>query len=310
MNSGELAAAVRRCPATTIVGLAAILFTGWYWAGNDAGLWVLDARAFHGEPWRLVTSALLHGDLFHLAFNLYWLWVFGSQVESVWGSARTLALYAMLAAASNEAEYAVLDGGIGLSGVGYGLFGLVWMLEKHDRRFRGAIDRRTTEVFVGWFFICIVLTAAKVLPVANFAHAAGWALGIIVGAAVTAGSRAKRISYWLGLVACLGLVTLGSTAGRRFVNFSANVGEDWFVLGTRALQADDYPRAVEFLEAAVAANGSRTGWWRNLGIAYEKLDRYAAAADAFERSYQLDPSATDMHDAAAYCRARASAHQQ
>lgn len=310
MNPGELAAVVRRFPATTLVGLAAILFTGWCWAGNDAGPLVLDARAFHGEPWRLVTSALLHGNIFHLGFNLYWLWVFGSQIESVWGSARTAALYALLAVGSNEAEYAVLDGGIGLSGVGYGLFGLVWMLEKHDRRFRGAIDRRTTEVFVAWFFICIVLTATKYLPVANFAHAAGWALGIVVGAAVTAGSRAKRSLYWLGLVACLALVTLGGTAGRRFVNFSAHVGEDWFVIGTQALEKDDYPRAVEFLEAATAANGNRTGWWRNLGIAYEKLDRYAAAADAFERSYRLDPSATDMRDAAVYCRIRARSAEE
>ena len=304
MNSGELAAAVRRCPATTVVGLAAILFTGWYWAGHDVSRWTIDARAFHGEPWRLVTSALLHGDIFHLGFNLYWLWVFGSQVEAVWGSARTAALYAMLAAGSIEAEYAVLDGGIGLSGVGYGLFGLVWMLEKHDARFRGAIDRRTTEVFVGWFFICIVLTATKYLPVANFAHAAGWVLGALTGAAVTAGSQAKRGLYWLSLILCLGLVTLGSTAGRRYVNFSTNVGEDWAIIGTEALKDRDYRRAVEFLEAAVGANGRHTGWWRNLGIAYEKLDRFAEAADAFERSYQLDPSATDMRDAAAYCRMR------
>lgn len=310
MKPREIAAAISACPATALVGLAAILFTGWYWAGNDAARWVLDARAFHGEPWRLFTSAFLHADIFHLAFNLYWLWVFGSRVEAIWGSTRTAALYAVLAAGSNEMEYAVLDGGIGLSGVGYGLFGLVWMLEKHDPRFRGAIDRRTTEVFVGWFFICIVLTATKYLPVANFAHAAGWALGALVGAAVTAASQGKRVLYWLGLVSCLGLVTFASTAGRRFVNFSPRVGQDWAYIGTQALEDGDYPRAVEFLESAVAANGKRPGWWRNLGIAYEQLDRYAAAADAFDRSYQLDPSATDMRDAAADCRARAGRAQE
>lgn len=309
MKPRDILAAIQQCPATTLVGLAAILFTGWYRAGHDVMRWTLDARAFHGEPWRLVTSAFLHADIFHLGFNLYWLWVLGSRVETAWGTLRTTALMAVLAAGSNMAEYAVLDGGIGLSGVGYGLFGLVWVLEKRDSRFHGAIDRRTTEVFVVWFFLCIVLTAAKVMGVANFAHAAGWALGVLIGYAVTAESRSKQILYWLAVTSSLLLTTIGSTAGRRFVNFSPDVGLDLAVIGTEALQDDDFPRAVDFLEQAVAANGNVSGWWRNLGIAYEKLDRFSAAADAFARAYDLDPSATDMKQAAAYCRVRAAGRE-
>lgn len=309
MKPRDILAAVLQCPATALVGLAAILFTGWHWAGHDVMRWTLDARAFHGEPWRLVTSAFPHAGIFHLGFNLYWLWVFGSRIEIAWGSIRTTALMAVLAAGSNMAEYAVLDGGIGLSGVGYGLFGLVWVLEKRDSRFHGAIDRRTTEVFVGWFFLCIVLTAAKVMGVANFAHAAGWALGVLIGYAATAESRTRRALFWLAVVSSLLLTTLGSTFGRRFVNFSPDIGLDLAIIGTEALQDDDFPRAVEFLEQAVAANGHVSGWWRNLGIAFEKLERFSKAADAFERAYELDPSAADMRQAAAYCRARAGGRE-
>ena len=46
---------------------------------------VMDCRAWKGQPWRLVTSALPHVDLLHLAFNLYWLWAFGTTVEGVFG---------------------------------------------------------------------------------------------------------------------------------------------------------------------------------------------------------------------------------
>ncbi len=76
-------------------------------------------------------------------------------------------------------------------------------------------------------------------------------------------------------------------------------------MGYHALRAEDYAEAVRLYESAVAANGEVAGWWRNLGIAYEKLDRNLPAADAFQRSYDLDPSQDDMLEAANVCRARA-----
>ncbi|MFO0006508.1 MAG: rhomboid family intramembrane serine protease, partial [bacterium] len=44
-------------------------------------------------PWQLVTYALLHGGLLHLAFNMYGLWIFGSALEQVWGARRLLQYY-------------------------------------------------------------------------------------------------------------------------------------------------------------------------------------------------------------------------
>lgn len=298
-------AALSAWPATALLEFSAILFTGWVWAGHDLERWTLDARAFHGEPWRLITSALPHADILHLAFNAYWVWVFGSRIETVFGSFRTAALMAVLAAGSGEAEYALLDGGIGLSGVNYGLFGFLWLLGKRDARFHGVVDRRTTELFAGWFLLCIVLTMADILPVANIAHAAGALLGLLVGAAVTAGSRLRRGLLWCALALSLAATTAGSAAGRRYVNFSPHVGHDLAVMGYHALLTEDYAEAVRLYESAVAANGDVAGWWRNLGIAYEKLDRYLPAADAFQRSYELDSSQDDMREAADVCRMRA-----
>ncbi|HEX5497948.1 MAG TPA: tetratricopeptide repeat protein, partial [Thermomicrobiales bacterium] len=176
--------------------------------------------------------------------------------------------------------------------------------------FRGAIDRRTTELFVGWFFICILLTMTKVLPIANIAHAAGWVLGLIVGAAVAAKSRLRRAAAWLALVLALGLTTWGCTFGRRFVNFSEHVGYDLAYLGYEALIDDDYPRAARLFESAVAANGGVPGWWKDLGIAYQHLKRFADAADAFQRAHDLDPSDAETKQAADYCRARAEEERE
>src|SRR5438045_1337810 len=59
-----------------------------------------------GQVWRLVLSILPHADPMHLIFNLYWLWVFGTLFEEVFGHLRTLGLVLLLAFGSGAADYA------------------------------------------------------------------------------------------------------------------------------------------------------------------------------------------------------------
>jgi membrane associated rhomboid family serine protease len=46
-----------------------------------------------GEPWLLVTSAFLHANLMHVAFNGLLLWQLGHMLEPALGHARFAALY-------------------------------------------------------------------------------------------------------------------------------------------------------------------------------------------------------------------------
>lgn len=46
-----------------------------------------------GAFWQLVTYMFLHGGLLHVAFNMFALWMFGSQLERVWGTRRFLRYY-------------------------------------------------------------------------------------------------------------------------------------------------------------------------------------------------------------------------
>lgn len=39
-------------------------------------------------PWQLVTYAFLHGSFTHLLFNMLGLWMFGGELERVWGPRR------------------------------------------------------------------------------------------------------------------------------------------------------------------------------------------------------------------------------
>src|SRR4030042_3334561 len=40
--------------------------------------------------WQLLTYIFLHGDLFHIFFNLFSLWMFGGELENYWGSKKFL----------------------------------------------------------------------------------------------------------------------------------------------------------------------------------------------------------------------------
>lgn len=62
-------------------------FTGWF------ALWPPGTGLF--MPWQLVTYAFLHGGLTHLAFNMFGLWMFGSELERIWGSRRFGIFYAV-----------------------------------------------------------------------------------------------------------------------------------------------------------------------------------------------------------------------
>src|SRR5688572_7324516 len=136
-----------RYPGTAALAALAVIASLLYWSGAVDMSPLLETFDTARQPWRLLTTTLLHGDIIHLVFNVYWLWTFGTAIEGRFGTARTLALYAFLGAGSSAAECALFDGGIGLSGIGYGLFGFLFVLAKRDPRLADAIDAGTVRLF-------------------------------------------------------------------------------------------------------------------------------------------------------------------
>jgi membrane associated rhomboid family serine protease len=89
------------------------------------GLWPLG----HGFlPWQVVTYSFLHGSIAHLFFNMLGLWMFGAELERVWGAKRFVQFYfaSVLTAAAAQLLVTGLMGStfptVGASG---GLFGLL-----------------------------------------------------------------------------------------------------------------------------------------------------------------------------------------
>ena len=78
-----------------------------------------------GEWWRMVTGGFLHGGFIHLAFNMFLLWMLGSQLERILGPTRYLILYfgSLLSGALGVMLLDPLALTVGASGAVFGLMG-------------------------------------------------------------------------------------------------------------------------------------------------------------------------------------------
>jgi len=79
-------------------------------------------------PWQVLTYAFLHGGMVHLFFNMLGLWMFGGELEHVWGQKRFLQFYAasvVAAALTQLLVNALLGSNLPTVGASGGLFGLL-----------------------------------------------------------------------------------------------------------------------------------------------------------------------------------------
>jgi membrane associated rhomboid family serine protease len=96
-------------------------------------LWPLQSGAF--MPWQALSYAFLHGSLTHLFFNMLALWMFGAEIERLWGGKRYLQflLASTLSAAAVQLLWTWLIASrfptVGASGATFGLllaFGMMF----------------------------------------------------------------------------------------------------------------------------------------------------------------------------------------
>src|SRR5574341_492177 len=84
------------------------------------------------EPWRLVASVFLHGNLMHILFNMGALWFWGPRLEAAFGRARFAVLYlgAGIAGSLLSFGWHLLIGGagVGASGAIMGVLGALFAL--------------------------------------------------------------------------------------------------------------------------------------------------------------------------------------
>ena len=154
-------------------------------------LWPLASPQYPGAPsfevWQLVTYGFLHGDWTHLFFNMFALYMFGSDVERLLGAQRFVQYYLVCVVGAAVAQLIVMNGmstppvpTVGASG---GVFGLLLAFGMAFPR------RRILLIFPpipmpAWLFVTLYgmlelylgVTGSQV-GVAHFAHLGGMAAG-------------------------------------------------------------------------------------------------------------------------------------
>jgi membrane associated rhomboid family serine protease len=157
----------------------------------------------HGDWWRLVTAMFLHANIWHIAFNMWALWVVGSAVEAALGPMRFLLLYVAsgLAGSAGALVLSPERPVVGASGAIFGLFGAGFILE-----------RRATGTFAGTFLTLIVINLVITLAWSSNISVGGHVGGLIGGTVGTA------ILVYAGRIhrrfdpALLGLLAVGTAS--------------------------------------------------------------------------------------------------
>jgi len=194
-----------------VVNVVIYLITVAQGAGlNDPGgslftKWVLFGPAVHhGDWWRLITSAFLHGSVLHIVFNMLALWWLGAPVEMALGKVRFLGLYfaSGLAGAAGALIANPNSVTVGASGAIFGLLGAGMILEW-----------RATGSLAGNYLVLILINLAiSFAPGTNISvggHIGGLIGGIAGTAIIVARGRFRSIFDWPTM---LGLVAVGAAS--------------------------------------------------------------------------------------------------
>jgi len=218
-------------------------------------------RVWDGAYWTLVSSAFVHLAVWHLAFNVYWLWVLGGPVERVLGPARYLGVVLGAAAVSSSVQLAASGStGHGASGIVYALFGLMWTSRKTVPAFTDGPATKNAPLFWIWLVGCIVATQAGVADIGNGAHVGGLVFGLLSAHWLAVkGPHRKMALGATGLFLVLSLVPL----------FWCPWSSAW--VGYKAYEAHargDYDTAIAGYRRAIALGGQRLWALQNLALVY------------------------------------------
>jgi membrane associated rhomboid family serine protease len=173
------------------------------------------------QPWRFLTAAFAHspGQVLHILFNMYALWVLGQYLEPMLGRVRFAALY-LASAFGGSVGYLLLAAPpvsvaglannswvtpvVGASGAVFGLFGALIVLNRHLGRSSGPM----------FGVLAVNAVLGFVVPgIAWQAHLGGLLTGAALAAVITATAPQVRRRFQLpALAAVLVLIAVAATA--------------------------------------------------------------------------------------------------
>ena len=144
------------------------------------------------QPYQLITHMFMHGNFYHLFFNMFALWMFGRVLESVWGGKRFFIYYFITGLGAAGLQLLVnyiqnVDVNIPMLGASGAVFGVLLAFGMLFPNTRLMLILPPIPIKAKWFVI--IYGAAELFfgianysgdPVAHFAHLGGMLFGYIL----------------------------------------------------------------------------------------------------------------------------------
>lgn len=157
------------------------------------------------EYYRIFTSFFTHYDIFHLLFNMYALYIIGSQIESFYGKGKYLIIYLISGIVASLTSLVFLPSGsysLGASGAIFGLMGSLLYFGYNYRLYLGSVLTKQiiplilANLFIGFMFPNID----------NAAHIGGLIGGIFISMAIGVKYKTTKSEKINGLIISILLI--------------------------------------------------------------------------------------------------------
>ena len=150
-----------------------------------AGVFGLSPNTVWPMIWQPITYMFIHGDLFHVLINMFVLWMFGSEMESIWGRTQFLRYYFLTGVGSGLVwllfntgqSYSVL---IGASGAIYGIliaYGMMFPNRTVYLYFMIPIKVKWFVVFLG--AVAFLSSFNNNTNISHLTHLSGMVIGFV-----------------------------------------------------------------------------------------------------------------------------------
>ena len=259
--------------------------------GNNASWEVMSKLGYlspndiwDGKYWGLITSVFVHTQLWHIAFNVYWLWILGGALERTIGHFYWLVFLIMAAVVSSGIQFGTSGvTGIGFSGVGYAMFGFMWVARNRYREFQQVVTKQTVILFLGWLIFCVIASLMHIMNVGNGAHIGGLLFGMGVASIFTLKYKTRLVSFGMGVLIVVALLPLF------WCPWSAQwVGRQ----GYKAHVNHDYEKAIANYQRSMELGADPRWALSNIAEAYGDLGNNKKQEETIEQLQKISAQET------------------
>lgn len=137
-------------------------------------------QEYNFQIWQLITYQFMHGDFWHIFMNMFILWMFGMEIENLWGSKKFLFFYLLCGVVGGLFQLLItplMGGGlaptIGASGAVYGIMVAFAMFFPDRYIFFWMLIPVKAKYLIAFWVLIEFMSVGDMSVVARLAHIGG-----------------------------------------------------------------------------------------------------------------------------------------